>query len=559
MTRKVAPSAEDTDFPVPGPHAISEDRCSVATGDGHFLGTTVYRPADLADAPTVLMRTPYGRDALHDEAVFWASHGYNAVLQDTRSTTSYFFEGDDGVTTTEWIESQTWFNGRLVLTGASYLGFTALAIASRRPEAISAMAIAVYSSDRVSAWYPGGALSQDLTMAWSAQQEWTDAPRTAETTTVPEEILRHLPLGTADLAFAGHEFPFYRERLTYPPHSLHWKPLDFSSVLESAGIPTLLIDGWYDYHRPFMLEDFERLGRAGTHRRWVIGPWTHFSIPPSIMAEEKLAWFDLHARDGARRIDGGGAGMDEARVQLTPWGREIHLAAWPPDTDTWSLTPVANHALLVSRSDQNDGSDPIAEELQEGLATFTYDPADPTPAVGLSAFGDPETTGSVDNTNLESRADVVVFTTEPLQSDVTCIGRVTAELDVTSSGSFNDFFVRICDVTTEDRSLNIIHGLVRREGPAMERSIVSVDLGPIGHTFLKGHCIRVQISGGAHPFYDRNLGKGQDWLTGTEMTACTHQLHLGPGSMSRISLPTWAPEHEGDAEGRRSTGSEGSL
>jgi hypothetical protein len=60
-----------------------------------------------------------------------------------------------------------------------------------------------------------------------------------------------LPLSAADKAFCGQELPLYQERLRFEGDDPHWGPLDFSYLLEDGSLPpTLLIGGWYDYHRP---------------------------------------------------------------------------------------------------------------------------------------------------------------------------------------------------------------------------------------------------------------------------------------------------------------------
>jgi predicted acyl esterase len=55
---------------------------------------------------------------------------------------------------------------------------------------------------------------------------------------------------------------------------------------------------------------------------------------------------------------------------------------------------------------------------------YRYDPADPTPAVGGPLFGLSGKRGAVDNRKLESRPDVLVYTTPPLGSHLEVIGSV---------------------------------------------------------------------------------------------------------------------------------------
>ena len=116
------------------------------------------------------MRTPYGRANWADEGIYWASHGYHMMVQDSRGTSSYFAEVADGADTVKWIEQAPWLGNALLLKGFSYLGFTAWATASTRPASLRALSIQVYSSDRVSSWYPGGSFGLDNALPWTAGQ-----------------------------------------------------------------------------------------------------------------------------------------------------------------------------------------------------------------------------------------------------------------------------------------------------------------------------------------------------------------------------------------------------
>ena len=89
---------------------------------------------------------------------------------------------------------------------------------------------------------------------------------------------------------------------------------------------------------------------------------------------------------------------------------------------------------------------------------FRYDPADPTPSVGGIGM---LTGGSRDNRELEARPDVLVFTSDVLDRALEIVGPVRADLHVSSSLDHTDFFVRVCDVYPDGRSMNVCDGLQR--------------------------------------------------------------------------------------------------
>ena len=140
-----------------------------------------------------------------------------------------------------------------------------------------------------------------------------------------------------------------------------------------------------------------------------------------------------------------------------------------------------------------------------------YDPYDPTPAVGgpiLSGRSGPR-----DQTELEARDDVVVFTGPVLRRDLVALGPVRATVHVRAEVEHLDVFVRVCDVDEAGRSVNVTDGIRRitptDPGPAADGSVaVAIDLWPVGHRFAAGHRLRVQVSGGAHPRFARHPGTG---------------------------------------------------
>ena len=152
------------------------------------------------------------------------------------------------------------------------------------------------------------------------------------------------------------------------------------------------------------------------------------------------------------------------------------------------------------------------------------------------------TGGSVDNRELEARPDVLVYTSDPLADPLVLIGAVEAELWVTSSLNHTDFFVRLCDVSPDGSSINICDGLRRLNPSSILRSAdgafsVSVPMWPVGHRLGAGHCLRIQVSSGAHPVYARNLGTGEPAATGTDMQPAEQVVYHEPGKLSFVTLP----------------------
>jgi putative CocE/NonD family hydrolase len=152
----------------------------------------------------------------------------------------------------------------------------------------------------------------------------------------------------------------------------------------------------------------------------------------------------------------------------------------------------------------------------------------------------------LDNAPLESRADVLTYTSEPLPHPVEAIGPVEADIRIRSSLDHFDVFVRVCDVDKAGTSRNVCDALERVEPRLAEVdedgvSRVSVRLWPTAHRFDASHRIRVQVSSGAHPRYARNLGTGEPLLQATRMVSADQAVFHDGERPSAVTLSVVGP------------------
>ena len=517
----------------------------VTMPDGVVLLADIYHPVGVDDAPTILERTPYGRQGVSTgvEATF-ATRGYHVVRQACRGTDgsggshSYFMEAPDGRATADWITEQDWFNGSLGSFGASYLGFTQWALASTRPPYLKAMAVALAASVRAFSWYPGGSLALEVIIPWDLGATQFNKPPNANTIrdTSPEGIARrmvelkagfdHLPLGEVMRQMTGTDLQLYQDQLAHAGlDDPFWAPVDYSDLLTDWTVPTLLVDGWHDYPLPRVLDDYAALRSSGAPVWLRIGAGGHIGGGgEGGLTDIPLAWFDAHLR-------GEGDPLPNRRVTVEVQGDGRgwrDLEDWPPAADStrWYLQPDGRLGAEAPTA-------PAAPD------PYRYDPSDPTPSMGGIGM---LTGGVVDNRELEARSDVLVYTSDELVDPVLLIGPVEAELCVSSSLDHTDFFVRLCDVAPDGRSVNVCDGLARFDPSSIQRAAdgtfrVSIPMWPVGHRFGVGHRLRVQVSSGAHPVYARNLGTGEPAATGTAMRSADQAVYHEPGKLSFVTLP----------------------
>jgi putative CocE/NonD family hydrolase len=494
----------------PARHRYTVERgLEVSTRDGAVLVTDHYAP--VGDAlGTVLVRSPYGRGV--PESLFHgrmlAGRGYHVVVQSVRGTggsTGQFRpivqEASDAQDAVAWLRAQPWFDGRLATLGGSYLGWTQWALLQDPPPELRACVVLVGPHDFARAVRGGGALALADFLGWSAAVEAQAAggfrglrEMVAARRRTAAALSRPSSAADAAAAALNGRGAWFSEWLAHEDlQDPFWDSYRATSVLAGVTVPTLLIGGWRDVFLDQTLEQYAALSAHNPEIGLTVGPWTHLdtAVKAAKVADaEALAWFDCHlGKTGARRDS-------KVRVYVTGAGEWRNLPSWPPETVDWTLYPSADGSLPETRAEGSGES---------RLVEFHYDPADPTPAAGGHHMS--PGAGSVDNRELEARADVITFTSAPLPADVEVFGPARLHLVLPGHHAGSGVFVRVCDVDTRGRSWNISETFRRSDSAtAATDGVAELDLetSPCAHRFRAGHRIRLQVSGGAYPRYDRN-------------------------------------------------------
>jgi uncharacterized protein len=311
----------------------------------------------------------------------------------------------------------------------------------------------------------------------------------------------------------------------------YWVERDFSAGVADVTAQVQMITGWYDSFLPWQLEDFAALQRADRPRQLIIGPWSHTQEGLTAAGvRDGLAWLRGELL-GDRRL------IEPATVRVFVTGERTGRG-WR-DYERWPPAEAAPRQMWIAGEDRLAGEPPPAGT--GGCRGYRYDPADPTPSLGGPIM---ITTKPVrDNRRLEARADVLTFTTAPLEEVLEAIGPVRVQLWVRASEPHFDLFARVCDVDPAGASRNVCDALASVAPGRFDQSDVDgswrveFDLWPIAHRFAAGNRIRLQVSSGAHPRYVRNPGTGDDPLTAEKLRAVDVELLYGPERPSSVLLP----------------------
>ena len=517
----------------------------VVMADGVSLATDVYLPVGDGRYPTILLRTPYGRSSLFSALTLQrvAERGYVVVSQDCRGRFDsegdfepYVFEAEDGRSTIDWIVKQSWSDGQVGMAGQSYMGFGQWAAASTNTPHLKAIVPSTtmaylgyipeegYKLDRALRWlYLLDAMQNEERSSW--QNMWRVFNMDLQDETVAQNN-HHLPLKTIDEALLGQPVSFYRTWMAHADRNdPYWQRADYRAHVSEVAVPTHHVACWYDIFINGQLADYEAACAAGQSPYLTIGPWTHVDLAVQWETlRQSLAWFDAQLKGQRDKLR-----VKPVRLYVMGADEWRDYDSWPPAAEATAYYLQANGRLTPTTPAPDSPPD-----------QYTYDPADPTPNVGGALLS--RHAGAQDNRELEARADVLTYTTEPLTEPVEVIGSIELTLYVQSSLAYTDFVGRLCDVHPDGRSLNICDGYMTLDPSKGVRQddgtlCLALTLSPTAYRFQPGHAIRLQVSSGAHPRIARNLGTGEPIAEGTKMLSAAQTVFHNEKRPSALVLP----------------------
>lgn len=585
VTSAAAQNVPGGPFPRPaGTYEVDTERSiMVAMRDGVRLSTDVYRPKGVTGAlPTILIRLPYNKATYRGATVpaaYFASHGYAVAVQDVRGKFAsegeyHVYQGDmtDWSDTFDWIGTQAWSTGRIGTFGCSYLGEGQIIAAQQRhPRHIAAIAQAAGGNigrvgRRREFWgsVEGGAFSISINFGWMPVFASTDKGARPMPNVDLASFFRTLPV--IDMTErAGSPSWDWRNFLERSPDDPWWDRQGYLTADDSVSVAALHVSSWFDMAQEALeeAEIFRRNGlndRAKNNQYAIISPTTHCASEAAGIQthvgdlevgdarlhywETYLAWFDRWLKGNEHAID------SLPRMQYYVIGRN----EWRR-SDRWPVKGMRETAFYL-RSDggantsKGTGRLSLEPPKRERADTFTYDPANPVPSRGgsICCTGNPkDVPGSFDQSEIEQRPDVLVYTTDVLRDGLELTGPMRAVVHLSSDARDTDVTVKLTDVFPDGRSMNMQEGITRvryRDGFAQPRLMepgqvyeVPVDLHATSWYLPPGHRLRVEISSSNFPRFDRNLNTGGRNYDETTWKVAKNTVHHSAGSLSRLILP----------------------
>jgi putative CocE/NonD family hydrolase len=579
--------------------------------DGIRLATDIYRPKTDEPVPIIFSRTPYNfngwgdgeeRTRGYDRAYEAVKRGYAYVVQNERGR--YFSEGEwdilgvpltDGYDAFSWMKDQEWSNGKIGTYGCSSTAEWQMAVAALDHPSHAAMVPMGYGAGvgkvgdiyEQGNWYRGGA-QQMLFTAWlySVQHD-PMAPRPPVGASSedlrriqrfydmqPEypsvdwsEGLAHLPV--SDIIKNQHgSLGVYENMIKRKPNDPAWFNGGlYHDEMGKINIPSMWFCSWYDVSITPNIALFNYVRENAStpevadNQYLFIAPTLHCAYTRAtentIVGERSVGdarydydgliygWFDYW-------LKGEENGIKEKTPRVTYYtmgsNKWQNAEQWPP-----AAAQMRTYYLNSSGKANSLYGDGVLTTTMPGKANqpdaFTYDPMNPVTSYGgnVCCTGNAVQGGAFDQQQMETRNDILVYSTPPLKEGVEVTGSIECTLYVSSDAKDTDFTIKLIDVYPDGRAYNLDETIQRvrfREGYDKEvfmeeGKVYKVELTPLSTSnyFAEGHQIRVEVSSSNFPRFERNLNTGGPNYNESEAVVAHNKVHHSTTHPSQIRLP----------------------
>lgn len=590
--------------------AIVDQKVMMPMRDGIRLATDIYRPKTTEEVPIIFSRTPYNFNSWGDgeqrtrtaqRAYEAVKRGYAYVVQNERGR--YFSEGEwdilgtpltDGYDAFSWMKDQDWSNGKIGTLGCSSTAEWQMAVAALDHPSHAAMVPQSYGAGvgRVGEffeqgnWYRGG-VEQLLFFSWlygvehdkfkpripvgATQEDLIRISRFYDL--APEnprvdmsKALKHLPIKDILQNINGKREVFDK-MVVRKPNDEDWFKGGLYHDNMDFGVPSFWFASWYDVSISPNLALYNHVRKNAKdpevrdNQYLVIAPVLHCSYTRAtentIVGERSVgdarlnydaqiySWFDLWLKGEQNDFK-----ENTPRVQYYTMGSNKWQSSetWPPSNakmETFFLQSggganslFGDGKLMTRKPGEQDNAD-----------AFTYDPMNPVTSYGgnVCCTGNAVKGGSYDQQVMETRNDILVYTTDPLKEGVEVTGSVETMLYVSSDVKDTDFTVKLIDVYPDGSAYNLDETIQRvrfREGYDKELfmekgQVYKVELTPMSTSnyFKEGHRIRIEISSSNFPRFARNLNTGGNNFDEKEGIVAHNKVHHSNEYPSQIRIP----------------------
>ncbi|MBR0335231.1 MAG: CocE/NonD family hydrolase [Alistipes sp.] len=536
--------------------------------DSVKLYTTIYKPRWGSNHPILIQRTPYSSAPYGEEMTNalvtsyrlrnFVRHGYIIVYQDVRGrfmsegeyenirpSSADVNEATDAYDTVEWLVNNVeGNNGRAGFWGCSYPGFYAMYAGVDAHPAVKAVAPQAPVTD----WFMGDDIHHNGVMMISDafnlmpmlshtnHQPTTEWEPTRKHEMEPDRFNFFICATRDSLRSVMHPSSFWDAMSAHPDYDEWWQERDVRRYLYNIKPAVLVVGGTFDAEDCYGAWNTFKAIRSQspqTDCRLVMGPWAHGAW--NGREAHKLGDFDFGKKASGRYYHNNfefpffeyhlrDKGLLESLPQVS-----MFLSGsndWYT-TEDWQLTDTEKVRYYLDGEALTE-----VEPAADATRSYTSDPNNPVPYDSVTDHRRREYM-LADQSFADGREDVLSYTTEPLEADVTFVGEVIASLDVAISTTDADFVVRVIDVFPEDDAQKPNYQMLVRAEPMRaryresfsnpvpmvpnEKATIRYALPDIAHTFKAGHRIKVAVQSSWFPLAEFSPQQYVDlWSCGSD-------------------------------------------
>jgi putative CocE/NonD family hydrolase len=590
--------------------ATIEQKVMMPMRDGVRLSTDIYVPKTDKKVPIIFSRTPYNfnswgdgeeKTRTHERAYEALKRGYAYVIQNERGR--YFSEGEwdilgtpltDGYDAFSWMSKQPWSNGKIGTLGCSSTAEWQMAVAALDHPSHAAMVPQGFGAGvgRVGEffeqgnWYRGG-VEQLLFATWLYGVEHDEFKPRIPAGATQEDLLRisrfydlapenpkvdwsvklkHLPIKDL-LKNVGGKKEIFDKMIVRKPNDKDWFNGGLYHDDMDFGVPSFWFVSWYDVATSPNIALFNHVRNNSSdsfvrdNQYLIIAPTLHCGFTRAtentIVGERNLGdarlnydeqiydWFDMILKDIKNDFKEKTPKVQYYTMGVNKWQSSEF---WPPlntEMTTFYLSSNGNANTL-----NGDGKlTSLKRKIKDNTDSFFYDPMSPVNSNGggVCCIGNAVSGGAYDQQEIETRDDVLVYTSEPLKNGFEVTGFIDSTIYLSSDVKDTDITIKLIDVYPDGTAYNIDETIQRvryREGFDKEvfmdkEKVYKVNLSRMSTSnfFQKNHKIRIEISSSNFPRFARNLNTGGDNFDESKGIIANNKIHHSKKYPSSITLP----------------------
>ena len=538
--------------------AVHKKTVSFLTRDYVRLDADLYYPDSLGEFPVLLMRQPYGRKiastVVYAHPSWYASQGYLVVIQDVRGRGTsqgefklFTNEIEDGLETLNWAAQLPQSNGKVAMYGFSYQGMTQLYAAVHQPPALKTICPAMIAYNLYQDWaYENNAFCLQMNLGWAIQLAAETAKLKGDQETFQKlyaasrnlPLLDKIPVNPNILKELAPD-SFYHDWLNRSEDDPYWQNLSPEFLLEKVDLPMLHIGGWFDPHLRGNFKLYQNMkNKSQFPQHLIVGPWGHLpwgrktgeinygQSARSFIDEYQIAWFDYFLKGKQSQL------LEKSPIQLFEMGSNQWRSLEALNSNQQQTFYLKSNGLANIQENAGQLVTDLLLDTPKIIDTIVHDPWRPVPSLGGHA-GFPS--GSFERSHLDTRFDVLTYTSQPLTKDLFLQGEITVEINVQADTASFDLCAIVSEVYPDGSVYNFSQSYRRVNTSETEQTIL-FSLQPICMKLAQGNAIRLSLSGANFPTYAINSGTKQfPYETKLiDYQVITLSIHSGGTALSKI-------------------------